>query len=171
MSNPQKCNFVNKWFKRRFFPVKFTKFLKISFLQNISSGQRVSDFQPVTLLKKRLWQRWCSVNFANFLTEYLRITASCAYLWFLRSFLQGFFDRAPPGNGLFYVPVPEIQPANTVNNYLAGAFEEFYKGTRRSLLKEFIYLKYLKIICDEVVMKLRDTNLHIYKKTLPHIQK
>ena len=150
VSNPQKCCFFDKWMQHRCFSVKFTKFLRIPFLQNISSGQTVSGFQPVTLLKKRLWQRWCSVNFANFLTEYLAITASCVYLWFSRSFLEGLFDRAPLGNGSFYVPVAEFQPADTVNNYFAGAFEEFYKGTRSSLLKELLYLKYLNIICKNV---------------------
>ena len=152
VSNPQKCNFVNKWLQRRCFSVKFTKFLRIPFLQNISSGQTVSGFQSVTLLKNRLCQRWCSVNFANFLTEYLRITASCVYLWFSRSYFEKelLFDSEPLGNCLFYVPVAEFQPADTVNNYFAGAFQEFYKGTRSSLSKEFIYLNYLKIICENV---------------------
>ena len=130
--------------------MKFTKFLRIPFLQNISSGQTVSGFQPVTLLKNRLCQRWCSVNFANFLTEYLRITASCVYLRFSRSYLERLFDRAPLGNCLFNVPVAEFQPADTVNNYFAGAFEEFYKGTRLSLSKEFIYLNYREIVCKNV---------------------
>ena len=43
----------------------------------------VPGFQPATLLKKRLWQRSFTVNFAKFLRtsflliEHLRMTASC----------------------------------------------------------------------------------------------
>ena len=38
VANPQKSNLIKKWLQHRFFPVKFTKFLGIPFLQNISSG-------------------------------------------------------------------------------------------------------------------------------------
>ena len=78
------------------------------------------------------------------------MTASCVYLWFSRSFSEHLVDRAPLGNWLFNVTVAELQPADTVNNCFAGTFQEFYKGTRINLSKEFIYLKYLKIICEKV---------------------
>ena len=43
-----------------------------------------------------------------------------------------------------------FQPANTVKNYFTGAIEAFYTRTRSSHLKAYIYLKSLKIICEEV---------------------
>ena len=78
------------------------------------------------------------------------MTASCVYLWFSRSFSEHLFDRASLGNCLFNVTAAELQPVDAVNNYFAGTFQEFYKGTRSSLSKEFIYLKYLKNICEKV---------------------
>ena len=67
---------------------------------------KVSDFQPATLLKKRLRQECLPVNFAEFLrtsfllTERLRMIASCVYLWIL-SFSDHFFYTAPPENCYF----------------------------------------------------------------------
>ena len=71
----------------------------------------VSGFQSVTLLKKSLRQRYFLVSFAKFLrtsfllTEHLRITPSCVYLWILRNFSEHFFYRAPLVNCLFRVQV------------------------------------------------------------------
>ena len=54
---------------------------RVSFLIKLQA----SGLRPETLLKKRLWHRCFSVNFAKFLktsfllTEHLRMTASCVY--------------------------------------------------------------------------------------------
>ena len=88
--------------QHRLFPVKFAKFLRAPcFTEHLQwLFLKVSGFQPATLLKKRLRKRCFSVNFAKFLrtsfllTEHLRMTASCVYLWVLRSFSEHFFYRA-----------------------------------------------------------------------------
>ena len=67
---------------------------------------KASIFQPATSLYKRLRQKCFSVDFAKFLrtsfllTEHLRMTASCVYLWIL-SFSEHFFYRAPLENCYF----------------------------------------------------------------------
>ena len=90
----------------------------------------VSGFQRVTFLKKALRQRCFSVNFTKFekhlLTECLRVTASCDYLWILRSFSEQPFYRAPPGNCLFHVQVAEFQPPDPVKNYFNSCFSSKY---------------------------------------------
>ena len=67
---------------------------------------KVSVFQPATSLWKRLREKCFSVNFAKLLrtsfllTELLRMTAPCVYLWIL-SFSEHFFYRAPLENCYF----------------------------------------------------------------------
>ena len=78
------------------------------------------------------------------------MTASCVYLWILRSFSEHLFYRAPLENCLFYVQVAEFQLADTVKNHFTGAFQAFYKRARSSHSKTFIYLKFLRNICEEV---------------------
>ena len=119
----------------------------------------VSDLQSATSLKKRLRQRCFSANFEKFfrtsflLREHLRMTASCVYLWILRSFSEHCLYTAPLGNFLFHVQVTEFQPPDTVKNCFTGAFQAFYARTRRSHLKAFIYLESLKTICEEVTLQ------------------
>ena len=117
----------------------------------------VSGFQRVTLLKKRLPQRCFFVYFANFLRTSFNRTplndSSEVYLWISRSFLERLIYRAPLRICLFHVQVAEFQPGDTVDNYFIGAFcafHAFYTRTRRSHSKAFIFLKSLKIICEEV---------------------
>ena len=64
-------------------------------------------------------------------------------------FSEYLFHWAPLGNCLFYAQAAEFHPADTVKHYFTG-FQAFYKITRSSLLKTFIYLKDMKIICEEV---------------------
>ena len=52
-------------------------------------------------------------------------------------------------NYLIHVQVAEFQPADTVENYFTGAFQAFYTRARSSHSMAFIYLKSLKIICEE----------------------
>ena len=88
------------WNLRNFWESRFTEHIQWLL-------QKVSGFQTTTLLKKRLWKRYFSVNFAKFLrtsfllTEYLRMTASSVYLRISRSSSERFFYRAPRGNCYF----------------------------------------------------------------------
>ena len=113
-------------------------------------------FPASNFTKKRLQKRRYSVNFPKFLrtsfVRHLRMTASCFYLWILRSFPDHLFYRAPLENCLFHLQVAEFQPPHTVNKYFTCAFLAFYTRRRRrsSYSKEFMYLKSLKIICEEV---------------------
>ena len=59
------------------------------------------------------------------------------------------FYKAPFGNCLFHLQVAEFQPPHTVKKYCTSAFQAFYTR-RKSCSKAFIYLKSLKIICEEV---------------------
>ena len=95
---------------------KFTNFLRATcfteYLQWLLL--KVSGFQPVTLLKKRLRQISFSVNFIKFLktssllTEHLQMTASCVQLWIMRSFSEQFFYRASPGTAISRSSRPEV---------------------------------------------------------------
>ena len=71
---------------------------------------------------------FCKIFEEHLLTEQLRMAASCVYLWILRSFSDHLFYRAPLGNCLFLLQV---------------SFKSSYS-------KAFMYLKSLKIICEEV---------------------
>ena len=93
---------------------------------------------------------FCKIFKNIFRQKHLRMTASCVYLWILRSFSEHLFYGAPLGNCLFHVQAAEFQPADTVKNYFTGAFQAFYTRKRSNHLKAFIYLKSLKIICEEV---------------------
>ena len=111
----------------------------------------VSGFQHATLLKKRLEQRYLSVNFGKFLrTSFDRTPpndSSLCFMWILRSFSVHPFYRAPLENCLFHVQVAEFQPPHTVKKYFASAFQAFY--TRRSTIRRRS-CKPLKTICEEV---------------------
>ena len=56
------------------------------------------------------------------------------------------------GNCLFHVQVAEFQLLDTVKNYFTSAFQAFYTRMRSRKSKAFIYLKSLKIICEEVII-------------------
>ena len=80
------------------------------------------------------------------------MTASCAYLRILRSFSEHLFHRAPLGNCLFHVEVAEFQSPGTSKRYFTSVFQASYARTRSSYSKAFIYLKFLKIACEEVTL-------------------
>ena len=102
-------------------------------------------FQILATPLKRLRQRCLSVNFATF----LRTSFDDCFLC-LRSFPDHLFYRAPLGNCLFHLQVAEFQPPHTVKKYFIGAFQVFYTRRRSSCSNAFMYLKSLKIICEEV---------------------
>ena len=92
----------------------------------------VSGFQPATLLKKRLQQKRFSVSFAKFLRtsfdrtpKHQRVTASCVYLWILRSFSDHLFYRAPLGKCFLHVQVAEFQPPDTIKSFSQVLFKHF----------------------------------------------
>ena len=158
VEEPKNCNFIKSRLQHRFFHVKFAKILKTpGFTEHFQwLLLTVLGIQPSFLLEKRLRQKCFSVKFAKILrtsfllTEHLWMTTFCVYLWILRCFSEHFFYKAPLGICLFHVEVAEFEPLNTVKNYFAGAFQAFYTRTRSSLSKEFIYLKSLKTISEEV---------------------
>ena len=92
----------------------------------------VLGFQPVTLLKMRLQQRCFLVNFVKSLrTSFDRMLAVDCILPLSVNFENIFrkplllFYRWLLGNFLFHGQVAEFQPAHTVKNNFAGAFEVF----------------------------------------------
>ena len=105
----QISNFIKKRLQHRLFHVKFAKFLRAPcFTEHLQwLLLKVSGFQPATLLKKRLRNGCFAINLDRFwrtsflLTEHLRMTASCDYLWILGRFSEHFFYRVPWGNGYF----------------------------------------------------------------------
>ena len=104
-----------------------------------------SGFQSATLLKKRLRQRCFPVSLGKILKtscllrEHLRMTASCVYLWILRSFSDHPFYRAPLGNCLFHLQVAEFKTPHTVKKYFASAVQAFYTGRGSSCSNAFMY--------------------------------
>ena len=65
----------------------------------------------------------------------------------------------------------EFQPPDIVKNYFTGAFQAFCTSSRSSHSKEFIYLKSLKTICEELNL-LRSCEMptcNFTKKALLHI--
>ena len=110
--------------------------------------QTVLGFQSVSLLKRRLRQRCFSVNFGKF----LRISLDC-FLCLTVKFEK--FFRTPllystSGKLLILCTSCRISTTRYNKNYFTGAFQAFYTRTRSSHSKAFIYLKSLKIICEEV---------------------
>ena len=77
------------------------------------------------------------------------MTASCVFLWILRSFSEHFIYRSPLENFLFHLQVAEFQQPDTVKKNFRGALQAFYTKTRSSHSKAFIYLKSLETICEE----------------------
>ena len=99
------------------------------------------------------------------------MTASCVYLWILRSFSDRFFYRVSLGNCLFHVQVAGFQPLDAAKMYFTGAFEAFYTRKRSSYSKAFIYLKFLKIFYEEVNLwwSCEMPTCKLTKKPLSHI--
>ena len=78
------------------------------------------------------------------MSEHYRITASCVYLWILRSFSEHSFMEH------LHIQVAEFRPADTVKKLFHRYSQAFYTRTKSSHSKAFIYLKFLKTIssCD-----------------------
>ena len=109
--------------------VKFTKFLRITFSYR-TRPVSVSDsfsFVACNFISKRLWQRYFSE------IQIFQNTSLIQHFWETAYFITS-------------CQVAEFQPA--VKNF-TDAFQTFYKGTRSSLSKAFIYLISVKIICEE----------------------
>ena len=144
--------------------MKLAKFLKTPVFAEFLKWLllNTSGFQPATLLKKPLWQRCFSLNFAKFLIiSFDRIPPNNCFLCLSVNFEKFFrapLHRVPPGNCLFHVQAAEFQPPDAVKNYSTESFQEFYTRTRSNHSKLFKYIKFLKIICEEFLMKLRDSN-------------
>ena len=128
-------------------------FLRTPLLKNITSSCfwqfQVSSLQLYSLKEtpeKLFICEFCK-NFKNIFSQ---STSGWLHLWIL-SFSDHLFYRAPLGrNCLFHAQVAGFQPLDTAKKCLTSAFQAFYKRTRSSYSKAFIYLKSLKIICEEV---------------------
>ena len=118
----------------------------------------VPGFQPAALLKNRLGEKCLSTNFVNFLrTSFVRTPPDDSFLCLSVNFEKIFRSpllQSTSGNCLFYLQVVEFQPPHTVSKYFTCAFQVFYTRRRRrrrsSYSKGFLYLKSMKIICEEV---------------------
>ena len=140
----------------------------------------VSDsfrFPACNFIIKRFLQRCFLVNFAKFLrTCFDRRPPDDCFLGLSVKFKKAFRTSllwSTSENCFFHVQVAEFQPADTdaVKNYFTGAFQAFYTRVRSSHSKAFIYLKSLKIICEEVnsLWSCAIPTCKFTKKTLSHI--
>ena len=91
------------------------------------------------IFKNIFWQNTSGWLLLKFICEFWEVFQNS-------SFTEHLFFR----NCSLHVQVAEFQPADTVKNYFTGAFQAIYTRTRSSHSKAFIYLKSLKIICEEV---------------------
>ena len=136
--------------------MKFAKFLRTPCFTEYHLPWlllKVSSFQPATLLKKRLRQRCFFVNFSRFLrtclllTKHLRLTASCVYLWILRT---------PPGNCYFINKVAEFQPPGAAKIISQVLFNHFIQEREVAIRRRSF------TGCDMPTWKFR-------KKNSPHV--
>ena len=81
------------------------------------------------------------------MTEHLRMTASCVYLWILKRFSNHFFYRAHLGKYLFHVQVAEFQPPDTVKKSFTSAFHGFALVPPRIFMRPSI-VSFLRIVFD-----------------------
>ena len=92
----------------------------------------VSGFQTATLLKKRLQQRFFSVNFAKLLRTFFDRTLSDDCFLCLSVNLE--FSRSPRfyrvllGNWLFHVQVAEFQPPDAIKSISQVLFKRCNKN-------------------------------------------
>ena len=138
---------------------------------------KVSGFQPPTLLKKRLRNRCFAVNLAKFLrtsfllTEHLRMTASCVYLWILRLFSEHFFYTAILGISCRILTTRYSKKLfHRCFSSILYQIEKYpFEGTHLLKIPEnYLWRSY------EVVMKLQDAQrlvptCKLTKKTISHI--
>ena len=131
----------------------------------------VPGFQPAALLKNRLGEKCLSTNFVNFLrTSFVRTPPDDSFLCLSVNFeiFRSPLLQSTSGNCLFYLQVVEFQPPHTVSKYFICAFQAFYTRRRRRTRRRssyskgqkkknnnkkkqlFMYLKSMKIICEEV---------------------
>ena len=116
---------------------------------------KVSDFQPATLLRKRLRKRCFAVNFAKSL-EHLFFWQNTSG-WLLLVFICEFWDifqntsfKEHLGETAILCTSCRISTTNTIKNYFTGAFQAFYTKSRSNHSKAFIYLKSQKTVCEGV---------------------
>ena len=149
----QNCDFIKKRL------VKFAKFLRIPYFTEHLQWLllTVSGFPPATLLKKEIPAKMSFCEFYKILRASFDRTPPDAFLltficefWevFQNTSFQSFIEHI--WETAYSMYKLEFQPADTVKTYFTGAFQAFYTSTRSSRSKAFIYLKSLKIICEEV---------------------
>ena len=145
---------MNGWFSET--PVRLFKNTYIIYRTSPVAASDSFRFPACNFIKKKTPAKmficeFCKIFKNVFRQKHLRMTASCIYLWILRSFSDHLFYKPPLGNRLFHLQVAESQPPHAVKKYFRCAFQAFYtKRTRNCYWKVFTCLKSLKIICEEV---------------------
>ena len=164
--DPRTATLLKRDFNRGF-SCKICKLFK-SALFNRTSPVAASDsfgFPVCNFIKKETPQNMffckvCEILRTFFLlTEHLRMTTSCVYLWIFHNFLEFFkvFQNNSFKEQLWEVAyfmyknyrIPTTRYSNS-QVYLTGAFQAFYTRARSNHWKAFIYLKSLKTVCEEV---------------------
>ena len=160
VEGPQNCNVIKERLQHRFirqhlfcrgsmngwFWKTNASFQKQLFLQNISVAASDSfRFPSCNFIQKETGAEMFICEICKFLENIFWQNTTCEF-W---EVLGHLFYKAPFGNCLFHLQVAEFQPPHTVKKYCTSAFQAFYTR-RKSCSKAFIYLKSLKIICEEV---------------------
>ena len=156
IAGPLNCNFIKKresntdfflWSLRNFFrTICFTEHFQWLLLTFIG-------LQLATLLKTETSTKMFFFKFTEFLRKsFDRTLPDDCFLCLFVNFEKFFTTPLLWSKCLFHVQVAEFKPPDTAKNYFTGAFQAFYTRTRSCHSKELIYLRSLKIICEEISM-------------------
>ena len=107
-------------------------------------------FPACNFIKKTFWKRCFSVNFAKLLrTSFNRTPPDDCFLNFDKFFRTPLWYSTSE-KLLISCRSCRISTSRYSKNYFTGVFQAFYTETRSSHSKDFIYLKFLKMFCEEV---------------------
>ena len=101
------------------------------------------------------------------MTELLRMTSPCVYLWIL-SFSEHFFYRAPRKTAISCTSW-RISTTRYIKKLFHRSFQAYYTRTRSSNSKVFTYLKSLKTVCEEVNLLSCKMPTFKFPKKLSHL--
>ena len=107
------------------------------------SGSSLQLYSLKETLAKMFICEFCKI----FKNIFRQNTSGWLHLWILRSFSDHFFYRE---TACFMHKFKRISTTRCNKKHFTSGFQVFYIRTRSSYSKAFIYLKSLKIICEEV---------------------
>ena len=138
-AGPQNCNFIKKRLQRSFLlwilwiiqehllwdAETLVHLFKNTFFYRTSPVGAASDsfrFPAYGFIKKETRIKmficeFCKIFKIIFLSEHLQMTASCVYLWILRSFWDYLVYRAPLGNCYFIFKLPSFSHHIQINKF------------------------------------------------------